>query len=135
MKRRCYNKEDEHYKWYGARGITVCSEWKNSYTNFENWALENGYDDSLSIDRIDGNGNYEPLNCRWVTQKVQCNNVRSNRIVEYQGKKYTVAQFADFLHYDYSTVRNRLRLGWTTERIASTPEQKKGEKIWNKKKI
>ena len=69
IKKRCYRKSFSKYNCYGGRGITVCNEWKNDFMSFYNWAMANGYKDNLSIDRIDVNGNYEPSNCRWATQK------------------------------------------------------------------
>lgn len=77
MKRRCSNPDDSAYKNYGGRGITVCEEWENDYHEFKKWAIENGYDSSLSIDRIDVNGNYEPSNCRWATVETQSYNKRN----------------------------------------------------------
>lgn len=66
MKQRCYNPNTPCYRWYGGKGITICDEWLNSYECFRDWATSNGYDESLSIDRIDPNKNYEPSNCRWI---------------------------------------------------------------------
>ena len=79
MKDRCYNKNNEKYKHYGGRGISVCEQWRNSYVEFSEWAKANGYADDLTIDRIDTNGNYEPNNCRWVDYTTQNNNKRNNK--------------------------------------------------------
>ncbi len=72
MHTRCTNPNHSHYPLYGGRGIRVCAEWKN-YMTFRDWALKNGYNDDVQIDRIDNNGNYEPTNCRYVTQKENVN--------------------------------------------------------------
>lgn len=79
MKDRCYNKNNEKYKHYGGRGISVCEQWRNSYVEFSEWAKAHGYADDLTIDRIDTNGNYEPNNCRWVDYTTQNNNKRNNK--------------------------------------------------------
>jgi DNA-directed RNA polymerase subunit RPC12/RpoP len=76
MKQRCYDSNVESFKYYGARGIKICEEWKNSYQSFKEWALSNGYEEHLSIDRINNDGDYEPSNCRWATKETQARNTR-----------------------------------------------------------
>lgn len=79
MRERCYRPDNDNYRWYGARGITVCSEWMNSFSQFAEWALASGYQDNLTIDRINPDGNYEPTNCRWITIQEQQKNRRKRR--------------------------------------------------------
>lgn len=67
MKQRCYNKNDKDYRWYGEKGISICDEWLNNTKLFEQWALNNGYRDGLTIDRIEEDKDYCPENCRWIT--------------------------------------------------------------------
>lgn len=78
MKQRCYNSKAINYQYYGAKGVTVCEEWKESFTSFYEWSISNGYQENLTIDRIDPFGNYEPLNCRWSTYKEQAKNQRKH---------------------------------------------------------
>lgn len=80
MKQRCSNPKHTGYKYYGARGIKVCKEWKDNFKIFYEWATNNGYKQGLSIDRIDVNGDYTPSNCRWVTMAEQNKNKRKNKI-------------------------------------------------------
>ena len=77
--KRCVNKKDKSYKYYGGKGVEVCEEWKNSFLSFFKWACENGYKKGLSIDRIDSNGNYEPVNCRFVDMHFQSANKNPNK--------------------------------------------------------
>jgi hypothetical protein len=79
IKYRCYCKHNKDYKRYGGRGITVCAEWQNSYEAFETWALANGYQPDLCVDRINNDGNYEPGNCQWLTRGENVAKDRLNR--------------------------------------------------------
>lgn len=81
MKQRCYNKNNDGYRYYGGKDISVCDEWKDSFETFEQWATSNGYNDKLTIDRINANRNYEPSNCRWITQSE--NSARIHRDIRY----------------------------------------------------
>lgn len=76
MKQRCYNPKASNYRYYGGRGITICDEWQK-YEPFHEWAMGNGYEEGLSIDRIDNDGNYEPSNCRWEEPTTQIINQRT----------------------------------------------------------
>lgn len=129
---RCYNKSSTSYRKYGALGIRVCDSWRYSASDFISWAIDNGYDDSLSLDRIDSKGNYSPENGRWVTQKAQCNNKSNNRVLEINGLKMTVSQWADKMGVPETLIRNRIdRLGWDVERSVLTPKQEFGS--WKRK--
>jgi hypothetical protein len=86
MKKRCNNPNSDVYRWYGAKGVVVCDEWKESFISFKEWAYENGYDDTASrgectIDRINPFGNYEPDNCRIVPMSVQLKNTRARAVM------------------------------------------------------
>lgn len=109
MLHRCYNKEDTHYDNYGGRGIAVCEEWKGSFDNFAQWALNNGYKQGLQIDRINNDGNYEPSNCRWCTLKENCRNRGSNVLVEYKGKFVTIVELSEILNRPYKEVYYKYR--------------------------
>lgn len=111
------------------QGVTICKEWENDYLAFREWALSNGYDDSLTIDRIDNSKGYEPNNCRWVSPKAQANNRRSNHIVTYQGKEYTVAELAEFADLPYGAMQQRIGNGWSIEDAVKTPY--KSRKKWS----
>jgi hypothetical protein len=112
MKSRCFNPNNQDYLDYGGRGITVCQEWVNDFVNFMMWSLQHGYNDTLTIDRINVNGNYEPSNCRWATQKVQCNNTRVNIYVELDGITHTLKEWCEILNLDYNKIHSRVYNGW-----------------------
>lgn len=94
MKTRCYTKSCKGFHNWGGRGITICDEWRNDYTVFKKWAMENGYSDELSIDRKEQDGNYCPENCRWATREEQNNNQRRNRFITAFGETKTATQWA-----------------------------------------
>lgn len=124
IKTRCYNKKANNYKYYGAKGITVCDEWLNSFIAFQDWSYSNGYTEGqgLSIDRIDVNGNYEPSNCRWVDNKTQANNRTNNHYIMYKGKSKTLAQWSEELKINRQTLRDRIyRDGWAIDKAFTTP--------------
>lgn len=129
MKGRCYLQSSTDYPWYGGRGIKVCDEWKDSFETFEKWAIENGYDPSAprgkyTIDRIDSNGDYCPQNCRFLTQKEQCNNRRNTRRIEFKGKSHTISEWAEITGLPAKTIRERLRYHkWSIEDILYKPRR------------
>lgn len=118
IKDRCNNPNNAKYQDYGGRGIKVYPEWNGShdYINFKNWALNNGYRNGLSIDRIDVNGNYEPNNCRWTTQKVQTRNMRNNINITYKGETHVLQDWAEILNINPNTLYSRIIiLKWSIE--------------------
>ena len=123
MRSRCYNHSVQHYCLYGGRGITVCDEWKNSFESFYEWAINNGYADNLSIDRIDVNGNYEPSNCRWADDRTQARNKRNPHLIEFRGEKKMLIEWTEILGLNYYMIRSRLQKGnWTVEEAFTTPK-------------
>lgn len=125
MKSRCANKNSKDYEYYGGRGVVVCKEWLHDFQAFYDWAMANGYQDGLTIDRIDVNGNYEPSNCRWVTMKIQNNNTRSNHLITYKGKTQTMKQWSEETGINYDVIRDRInKLSWNAERALTTPAKK-----------
>lgn len=117
MKERCCNHNISGYKDYGGRGITVCEEWKNDFQAFYDWAMSNGYDDNLTIDRIDNNGNYEPLNCRWVGIEIQARNKRNNVYVEYNGEIITLTEASKLSGISLGTLHLRYSKGDRGEKL------------------
>lgn len=115
MKARCHNEKNEFYDDYGGRGITVCLEWQNDFEAFYDWAIANGYASTLEIDRIDNDKGYSPDNCRWATRKEQCNNRRSNHFITCFGKTQTLSQWAEETGIKQSTIRHRLKKGWSVQ--------------------
>ena len=128
IKRRCCNPEDKSYPHYGGRGIKICDEWLKDSKVFIEWAKSNGYNDNLSIDRIDVNGNYEPKNCRWVTAKSQANNRTNNLFITFEGKTMTAAEWCESKGWNRHVIPARLKKGWSLEKAMTTPLRTKGGK-------
>lgn len=115
IKNRCYNPNNANYKRYGGRGITMCDEWLNSFINFKEWAVNNGYSENLSIDRIDVNKGYSPTNCRWANSITQNNNRRSNTYFTNNGTTHTAAEWSRIVGIKAATIIARRERGWTDE--------------------
>jgi hypothetical protein len=117
IKKRCYNTNDKDFCRYGARGISMCDEWRNDFRAFYDWAINNGYAADLTIDRKDNNGHYEPLNCKWSTTKEQNNNRRTNHLITYNGETKNIKQWADQYGINRVTLSKRInRFGWPIEK-------------------
>lgn len=114
---RCYNKDIPKYKSYGERGITMCDEWKNDFKEFEKWAIKHGYIKGLSLERIDVNGNYEPSNCKWITNEEQVYNKQNTRKITFKTNTYPVCTWEKILKLGKNTCDVRYKLGWNVEKL------------------
>lgn len=128
IKDRCCNPSTKNYYNYGGRGVTICDRWESS---FENFLEDMGRAPSLkhSIDRIDNNGNYEPSNCRWATQKEQLNNTRVNRRIEYNGKIKTITEWGQQSIVKLSAFRSRIDAGWSIGDAMTIPSQRDKNRV------
>ena len=123
MRSRCAAPVGTHnFRWYSSKGIKVCAEW-DDYKSFYKWAMENGYDDTLTIDRIDSDGDYEPSNCRWATKKEQANNRSCTRRVSYNGETHTLSEWSEITHIKYSILNSRYWVGDRGDRLFRTPRK------------
>lgn len=129
MKKRCYNPKATSYSSYGGKGVTVCDEWKNDFKKFHDWAFSNGYEEGLTLDRIEVSGNYEPCNCRWLTKVEQNYNTTRSHFIEYNGKKQTITEWAKELGFELKTLSDRLKKGMSVENAFTTPLKYKRK--WN----
>lgn len=118
IRKRCYNENSKGYLFYGARGIKMCPEWKSSFLEFYKWAQLNGYDKTLSIERMDNNGDYEPRNCKWATRAEQSRNKRSTIYVEIMGVKKPLIEWCEIFGVNYKNSYEKVRrIKLKTERI------------------
>ena len=107
MRKRCYNINKDNYDSYGGRGISICKEWLDNFMVFYNWATNNGYQDNLTIDRINNDGNYEPENCRWATQEMQDYNRRTTIYLTIDGESKTVLEWEKISGLSWSVLWQR----------------------------
>lgn len=125
IKQRCLNPKNPNASRYSLRGISVCPEWL-SFAPFQKWAMENGYGDGLTIDRIDNDKGYSPENCRWATRTEQVRNRSDNIRLTYKGETLQIAVAAQRAGLPLSAVRARKARGWSDERTLTRPlDQKK----------
>ena len=126
---RCENPNEPAYKHYGGRGITICPEWRQSYTAFRDWAIGSGYRHGLTIDRINNNDGYSPNNCRWIPQSEQSLNTRKTRYVTAFGEtKPLILWIRDpRTAVSHNTLRKRLAEGWLPERAIVTEGRHDGK--------
>lgn len=120
MKKRCTNPNDKSYKNYGARGITFHEDW-SEYINFHNWAMANGYENGLSIERVDNDGDYEPVNCKWIELADQARNRRSSVFVDYKGERMLAMDLDKRMNFPEGTIKRRMDLGWSLEKSVNEP--------------
>ncbi len=120
MRDRCEKPKHRYWANYGGRGITVCPEW-NDYENFRSWALSNGFEHELTLDRKDNDKGYSPENCRWITHAEQQRNRTSNTHVFVAGKRMTLAEVCETYNMSSRLLSWRLSVGWTIEEAISIP--------------
>lgn len=110
---RCYNQKDISYHRYGAKGVTVCEEWRNDFVAFYNWAIENGWQEGLQIDKdIKGNSKlYSPDTCLFVTRQQNCWHRKTSHLIEYNGELKSISEWCSILGLKYDTVRARIYKG------------------------
>jgi hypothetical protein len=120
---RCYDHNSINYVNYGGRGIYICDEWKNDFLNFYNWAIANGYEDGLTIDRIDNDGNYVPSHCRWATYTQQARNRRNNHFLTFNGETKPIVEWSEKVGIRPDTIWHRLKSGKSVEEALTQPLQ------------
>jgi hypothetical protein len=109
---RCNNPNASNYQNYGGRGITIYDVWKGDFVSFYCWAMSNGYDEGLSLERIDVNGNYEPSNCKWIELHEQSRNKRDTKYAEINGVTKPLIEWAELYEMPYKSIMTRWYRGW-----------------------
>lgn len=133
MKNRILNKNVPNYKDYGGRGITICFGWlsyekfkEDMFHSYIDHCAQFGNGHNTSIERKDTDGNYEPSNCEWATQKEQCNNKRNTPKIVYQGTQYSYQEASRIFGVHSATIRKRINLGWSVIKTLTEPIGKQG---------
>ena len=129
MRLRCYNENNVNYKYYGGKGVTICNEWLLSFENFFDWAINNGYNENLTIDRIDSEKEYSPDNCKWSTKKEQAYNRSMSVKLTLNGITMYMTEWAEELNIDKTTLSWRYKQGWSDEKILTTKPSDREIKI------
>ena len=121
MKARCCDPSSLAYKNYGGRGVTICAEWLDNPEAFIDWAMTNGHEKGLEIDRINNDGNYTPENCHFVTRSENQRNTRRNHSLTFAGITQCLTAWAEELGINKNTLRGRINAGWSVEKALTTP--------------
>lgn len=131
MKDRCYKPTNDNYGNYGGKGVIVCEEWKNNFLSFYNWAIGNGWEKGLQLDKDIipkklgiPNLLYSPENCCFVTPKVNSRNKSNNSVLTFDGKSLCISEWADVLNISKNAIGLRIKYGWSTERALTQPIKK-----------
>ena len=124
IKARCLNENSPAFQYYGGRGITLFDPWINNFKLFFDWALENGYKDGLTIERINNDDGYSPSNCTFIPQSEQCNNKRSTRYLTFNGVKMPLYKWAANVNLSAKCLAARLKYGWSVEKALTTQKLK-----------
>ena len=124
IKRRCFNRNDSRFKYYGGRGITLAPEWED-FSAFQKWSFAHGYSDSLTIERIDVNGNYCPENCKWIPFEEQARNKTNNRRITINGETHLISEWCKAANVSTTQVYWRLRQGWNIQDALFKPDARK----------
>lgn len=122
IKQRAGNQNNKIY-----RNVSLCNEWKE-FEPFMKWSLQNGYQDNLTIDRIDNNKGYEPSNCRWTTFKIQANNTSRNHYITIDGITHTLSEWVDIYNTKYQMVKDRIYSGWKPKDALMLPKGSRNPK-------
>lgn len=125
IKERCNNPNNKKYYRYGGRGITVCEQWQDDFDSFRSWALSNGYEEGLTIDRVNNDDNYSPDNCRWVTRREQNRNYSRNHMITYNGKTQCISDWEAETGINRATILFRLKSNKPLEVVFDSRDRRK----------